>query len=519
MTTAASAASADRRTWAAAIPMSAIAVVAFFALIVLPRTTMPLVDGDVWWHLRAGEQILSTGHIPTSDTWTLVGNGMRWTSQDWMSNVVMAGVLRIGGSLGETGLSLLFGTLVVAAFALLWATVGARAPGTGWLARFVLLTAGLIVAAPVLGVRVQTLDLCLLAVVLWLLAHYQLDRRRIWVVALPVVAAAWVNLHAGFPLLFAFGGAVLVGEGLDRALGRRIDPAPLTWQDLGWLAGALLASGVALMLNPNGATMYTYPFTTASIQAHHDFIFEWSRPDLTSLPGQLLLGLLLLVVIPTLLVGWRSMRLTDALWLVGAAGLSLTAIRFVAVIGVVAPVIACIYLAPWVAQRATRWPLARVLAGIGRPPTSLSQSRANLALAIVVGLIGLSIALARVTPPAEASAIAEAMPVGASAWLADHRPNARIFNVYAWGGWLGRELPGAKVFIDGRSDIYGDAPIRLFADTVDLQRDPAGVFTAYRIDTVVYWPDSALGHWLDAKSSWRRTYTDTLAAVWVRTSQ
>ena len=499
-----------------AVPMSAIAVTAFFALIALPRATMPLVDGDVWWHLRAGEAVLSTGQVAHFDTWTLVGDGMRWISQDWLSNTVMAALLAVGGTLGETLLSLLFGVLVVLAFALLWRAVGVRRPETGWLARFLWLTFGLLVAGPVIGVRVQTVDLVMVSLTIWVLWHFVSDRRRLWPFLLPVLAVAWVNLHAGFPLLFAFGGAVLVGEAGDRLLHRSVRPAPLEWRDLAWLAGGLVAAGAALVLNPNGIDIYAYPFATAGIQAHRDFIFEWSRPDLSSLPGQLLFALLALGVLPTLLLARRELRLTDALWLVGAAALSLTAIRFVLVIGPVAAVMACVYLAPRLA--ATR--LGRATQGLtqrlGRPARTTGLAAANLALCAAVAALGMGVAVARVTPSVQATAIAEAMPVGASAWLRDHAPKARIFNVYAWGGWLGRELPDARVFIDGRSDIYGDPPIRRYAEAISLETDPDVLLDRYAVDHVVFWPDSALAGWLDANAGWRRVYADTQAAIWER---
>ena len=40
------------------------AVVGFFVAAVLPRATWPLIDGDVWWHIRAGEEVLRTGADP-----------------------------------------------------------------------------------------------------------------------------------------------------------------------------------------------------------------------------------------------------------------------------------------------------------------------------------------------------------------------------------------------------------------------------------------------------------------------
>ena len=498
--------------------MSAIAVTAFFALVALPRATMPLVDGDVWWHLRAGETVLSTGQVPRVDTWTLVGEGMRWISQDWLSNTIMAALLRAGGSYGETLLSLLFGALVVFAFALLWRAVSVRNHETGWLARLLWLTFGLLVAGPVVGVRVQTVDLVMVSLTIWVLWHFVTVRRRIWPVLLPVIAVVWVNTHAGFPLLFAFGGAVLVGEAGDRLLRRRVTPEPLRWVDLGWLASGLLVAGAALVLNPNGIDIYGYPFATAGIQAHRDFIFEWSRPDLSSLPGQLLFALLGLAVLPTLFLAGRELRLTDALWLLGATVLSLSAIRFVLVIGPVAAVMACIYLAPRLAATDIGRGTTSLTHRLARPARTPAIAAANLALCLAVALLGVGVAVARVTPAAQSSAIAEAMPVGATAWLRDHAPNARILNVYAWGGWLGRELPGARVFIDGRSDIYGNAPIQYYAEAIELQIDPAQLLDRYRIDHVVFWPDSALAGWLDRNSAWRQVYSDGQAAIWERVS-
>ena len=69
------------------IPSSAIAVAAFFALVALPRPAISLIDGDVFWHIRAGEEILDSGSVSRVDTWSIVGKGMEWTSQDWLSNV------------------------------------------------------------------------------------------------------------------------------------------------------------------------------------------------------------------------------------------------------------------------------------------------------------------------------------------------------------------------------------------------------------------------------------------------
>jgi hypothetical protein len=497
-------------------PTAAVAVAAFFALVVMGRSTLPLVDGDVWWHLRAGEEILRSGAVPATDAWTIAGQGRPWISQDWLSNVVMAAVHGAGGEWGATLLSLVFALVTVAAFALLWRGLGYRRGAPGWLARLVWLTAGLIVAGPIIGVRVQTLDLLLSAATAWLLWGYLGYRSVTWLTGLPLVALAWVNLHAGFPLLFLLGGAVIVGEAVDRVLARAPDGVPLTWPQIGRLTGALAVAGAVLILNPNGPRIYTYPFATAAIAAHRDFLFEWSTPDLSTFPGQVLIAFLVLVVAPTLWMGRRHIRTAHALWLVGLSLMSIMAIRFALLAGPIGGALAAIHLAPQIAS----WPawhgLRQMAHRMSLAPREGIQANLNAILVLVVIAAGGILALARAAPAVQAQAIAANMPVAATAWLRADGSAKRIFNVYAWGGYLGRELPDTLVFIDGRSDIYGDAPIRRFADAIDLRSDPGALLTEARIDHVVFWPDSALGRWLDDQPAWERVHTDDLAGVWAR---
>lgn len=492
----------------------AVLAAAFFAIVVLVRTTLPLLDGDVWWHLRAGETVLRDGAVPAVDSWSIAGSGMPWISQDWMSNVLMAWLFGADERWGATLLSLAFGAIAVAAFVVLWGAIGRRRPSASTLGRVLPLSAGLIVAAPVLGVRVQALDLLMIAVTIGLLWGYLSDRGLRWLIGLPVLALVWANTHAGWPLLFALGGAVIVGESLDRVLGRRVDMEPLAWRQIAALAGALAACVSALMLNPNGTRLLTYPFATASIRAHRDFLFEWSPPDLSSFLGQALIAFLAVVVLPTLVLGHRHLRAAEMLWLGGLSVLSLSAIRFVIAIGPVGAAVAAVALAPALADRG--WLPGGVATILDRPPRTRQLAMVNLALAGLLVLVGIVAATARVAPPAQELAVEEAMPVHATAFMAAERPSARIFNVYAWGGYIGRELPDAVVYIDGRSDIYGDGPIREYAEAIALQRDPFEILDRDDIDVVVFWPDTPFSAALDDHPSWSRVYDDSQAAVWVR---
>lgn len=494
---------------------SGTAVIAFFVAAVLPTATWPMIDGDVWWHLRAGEEILATGVIPRFDSWSLTSFGAPWISQDWLTNTIMAAVRNIG-FLGETALSFLFGLVVVAAFAVLWRTIGVRNPAVKWAARIVWLTVGLILAAPILGVRVQILDLLLCAMVVWLLAHYMQDRRRRWLVALPVVAAAWANLHAGWPMLFLLGGALLVGEAVDRRWRRFLTEEPLGWGQLRDLALALVVAFAALALNPNGIALWAYPLNAIGNPVIDRYITEWYPvTDDPRLLG-LYIGFVVVAVVPTLALLRRGLRMADALVVIGLTLMPLFAVRFMFLTGPLVAVVAAATLEPDLTRsRFGRWSAPRL--------DNLTVPRegrlliVHLALAAVLVILGGGVALAHVVRPLQARAEEATFPVHAVEWLDTEGFGARAFNRYEWGGYLIHERPESLMFIDGRAqDVYSDELLTLYARVVSVQIDPQPVLDRYEIDHVIFPPNNALAAWLDANSTWERVYSDPVAVVWVR---
>ena len=493
------------------IPASAIAVAAFFALVALPRPAIPLIDGDVYWHIRAGETVLDSGSVPKADTWSIVGEGMRWTSQDWGSNVLLALGWRVG-ELGTSVLSIGWALLVVVALALLWWGFKRRRPDAGWLGRIVWLAAGLIVAGPTLGVRVQVVDLTLAAAVLACLWAFEADRRSRWLVALPLITLLWANLHAGWPLVSLLGGTVLVGEAMDRVLRRG---TPLAWRDLARLGAALAVSGLVIAANPNGLDLYLYPLRTSSIAAHRDFVSEWQPPDPGTFIGQVFIGFTVLFVLPALWIGLRRLRTADLLTMAGLTVMIALGARFL----LVAPLIAAtagLALEPALAESGLGHRFGPILARLGTPRRDGAFSVVNGALVAVAILAGIAVTWARVAPSVQADMIDDHMPVAAVDWIIENDPGDRPFNMYSWGGYLGLRVPEDPIYIDGRSDIYGDAPIREFADAVYLRSDPQALFDKYKIDYVLFGVDQALAGWLDDGGAWERVYRDEVAAIWRR---
>jgi hypothetical protein len=496
------------------IPASWIAIAAFFALVALPRPAIPLIDGDVYWHIRAGEAVLETGRVPTHDTWSIVGQGMRWISQDWLSNVALALGYRLGES-GPTVLSVAWALLVVIGLAFLWWAYRLRRQDAGWLARIVWLAAGLIVAGPTLGVRVQVVDLTLAAAVLLCLWGYLVDRRARWLVALPLISVAWANLHAGWPLLFLLGSAVVVGELADGWLGRRPEGSTLMPSEVARLGLALAVSAAAIAINPNGLALYGYPLATSSIAAHRDYVSEWQPPDPGTFIGQAWIVFTLLFAAPAVWVGRRSLRAADLLIIVGITAMTMLGARFYLMAPLTA-VCAGLALEPALARSRLGRMFGPMLARLGRARGRQRLSVLNALLVAAAVVAGMAVTYARVGPAEQIRMVAEHMPVAAVNWILANDVGDRPLNQYSWGGYLGLRQPNELIYIDGRSDIYGDGPIREYAEAVTLETDPQVLLDAQAIDYVLFPLGHSLAGWLDDSRRWQRVYADDLAGVWVR---
>ncbi len=92
-----------------------------------------------------------------------------------------------------------------------------------------------------------------------------------------------------------------------------------------------------------------------------------------------------------------------------------------------------------------------------------------------------------------------------------------IFAEDQWGDYLIYHLyPSKQVFIDGRSDFYGDKFGLRYLDLVQVKYDWQTTLDKYAIDTIVIKPDWALASTLKISRDWRVVYDDSVAVVFRR---
>lgn len=452
-------------------------------------------DPDFWWHLRTGQYIIETRAIPHADPFSLTRAGDPWVTHEWLSEVLLYTLYTLGSF---PLLILAFAALITLAFAFVYA----RMPGKPYVAGFVLLLAALS-TAPTWGVRPQMLTLWLASVFL-----YILERCRAWLWLLPLLMLLWVNLHSGYAVGIVVIATYLVGEIIEQLASRSTLPRPLTLSTLHssrslWLT--LIACLIAVLFNPNGATMFVYPFETLTSRAMQAYIQEWFSPDFHQIAFQPFAWLWVGTLGAIALTGKR-VSLTQTILLVGFGYAALRSARNIPIFALIAAPILADQLRHLIGARANG---SRALLTRGmRIVNGLILALAIIASGVrIVSVIGYQAAVERAR-----------FPVAAVDFLQARNARGGVYNAYAWGGYLiWRGYPNLRVFIDGRADVYGDTFIEeVYLKVYRGSADWHALLALYDVRLVLLEPQAPVVAQLERAVEWRRIYVDAQAVIFER---
>jgi hypothetical protein len=247
-----------------------------------------LLTQDFWLALVSGREIAHHG-LPSADHLTVMASGHRWVDQQWLAQLFLYEVARIGG-IGAVAALCLF----AAAVALSIAGLTAYQRGASPIAILLFLLLCGAAAPPGMQFRTQSLALPLFSLTVWLLARDPDAEYTSTLWVLPVLAL-WANLHGsavlGAALAFVYGLQALVRGARGRARNRSV--ACLVLGPL-----ALLASPYALSLPGYYRMMLVNPPFGREIQ-------EWQQTT----PRGLTAVFFLLLAIALVLVVIRRHRL------------------------------------------------------------------------------------------------------------------------------------------------------------------------------------------------------------------
>jgi tetratricopeptide (TPR) repeat protein len=214
-------------------------------------------DMDIWWHLRAGREILATKSVPRYDTYTFAAEGQDWIDLHWLFQILVATLYGAGGSEALTLASATVATLTV-----LLLISSQRVLGR-WGLTLLLWSPAVLLMSGRFYPRPEILTLCFLATYLALVPRLKRAPRLIWVF-LPL-QVLWTNTQGLFVL-----GLIVLGVHLTEMVGRWLvwrSPAldRLFWAGvLAWIATPLI--------NPYGWKGAVFPVVLFQrLGPEHDF--------------------------------------------------------------------------------------------------------------------------------------------------------------------------------------------------------------------------------------------------------
>lgn len=453
-------------------------------------------DPDYWWHLRTGRLIIQERSVPTVDPFSYTAEGKRWVAHEWLGEVLIYGVQQAGGYAANL---VLFTALAMASLLIAY-RIALSFGVSRWVATGLFFWAG-VISTPYWNVRPQVLSWLLLAVFLAVLVEHRGGRNRLWL--LPPLMALWANLHLGYAFGLGVVGLYALAVLAERSIWK-------TGADVKWPLLALAGCVAATALTPNPLEVLVYPLDYVRPGNFGvSFIAEWQSPNFHD-RGHWALGLGILMFAAIGVFGRRR-----DLFLPGLA-LSFTWLALHAARN--QPLFAVVFLVVTAAVMAERWQWASAAFSSGRSARERPWRNAALGLAAIV----LAVAYVDGSSGNQLHRNAEAeggiyYPKAGAEFIRTNYPEARIFNVYHWGGYLIYELYPRKVFIDGRSDFYGDAILQSYNDVAMLRPNWQQVLDSYGVDLVLIQKDAPLSQGLAAApDTWRLVFTGVREVIYVR---
>ena len=451
------------------------------------------IDPDVWWHLRTGELIIENHAVPHTDPFSSTKKGSRWIAHEWLSEVLLYGLYREGG-IGL--LTAVFPVVIAAAFLIVFL----RCAGRPYIAGVVTILCA-IATIPTWGVRPQVLSIFLTSIFLLVLDRSQKNAQLLW--CLPALMLFWVNLHGGFALGIGLVFFYALGAGIEwlwfkagASGGARVRG----------LASALASCMLIVPLNPNGLQMYWYPAETLRSRALQNYISEWRAPDFHLARFYPFAAVLALTFV-LLVLSRRRPRMHELLLVIVTAVGALHSVRHIPIFVLVA--------APLVSERLRDWAAGiSVLRGIVVPQVSTTiQTRvANVFLLVAAtGFLGThvytTIRHLGITEEKE-------FPARAAAFLRQHPVQQPMLNHYDWGGYLiWRLYPEYLVWVDGRTDLYGDRFMDEYMAVSSAKEGWKLKLERAGIRSVIFPANSPLVRKLLEDADWQQQYRDEQAVV------
>jgi len=516
--------------WARWILPSATDLIFIAVLTVLTFTALSvrlLGDAGIGWHIRTGQQILSTRAIPRVDPFSASMAGKSWFAWEWLYDVTVGWLDRIAGLNGVVWLT---AYVIAAVFAWLFRLLVIR--GTNFF--FALFLTLLALSASTIHFLARPHVWSWLFTLAWfwildssernsLLGIHDRRDRSLWL--LPVLMMIWANVHGGFLLGFVLLGIFwlsalwilitpigswIIGNvryGFDLesiavrlAAGKRL--RRLTWIGV--------ASVLASLVNPYGWRLYLHIYSYLTDSFLMDHIDEFQSPNFHGIAQKCFLVLLLIAVA---VLSWRGrqLRLSNVFAALFAVYAGLTASRNLPISAILlAMIVGPLVPAIGIGNRFAKEKSA-IESGLKKHLWPSIAVVATFVIAILGGKVDTDQIMNAHFGP-------KRMPVEAVNYLQAHDVAGPVLAPDYWGGYLIYRLyPRVRVVVDDRHDFYGPEFLKSYVRMIHVEQGWQDFLREHQPRCILLPRNSALANILLETNGWKVVYTDGLSTAYVWT--
>ena len=459
----------------------------------------PVRSPDVWHHVGSGRLVVENRGPASVDVFSCTAQGKRWLQFEWLSQLLLYLTHQTAGVIG-----LLLVRLAAVACTALLLLIIARKRGAGWMAGAIAVVLAACVMSGRFFSRPEIFTLLLMSAFMYSVEKLRQGEMR-WFFVPALLMAPWVNMHGAWVAGLAYLGLACGGESVPLLL--RVGKAsPKRTVYVLWLALGLAAA--ATLINPYGWHIWEVPFSlsrTAEVRTH---IAEWQMPTLKTWLDIRNVGAFLFLA--SLFLAPAGISILDAFLILFFGFLAFTARRHLT--------LAMLVTSPIFARQLSLiWSMSSL-----RRKGLFSQPLVRVALVLIVCIAATLTALGGFGLPRGGIGLDDnAYPVAAADFLEAHHLKGNLFNAYSFGNYLlYRRYPDNLIFIDGRVDMYGSEPVKLFASVRRADEGWQDILKNNDIEIAVLeiskYSDLPIVKALHKSPEWKLCYWDNLSAIYVK---
>jgi hypothetical protein len=470
-------------------PLTFVVIFLFFLLF----TSMPLWDPDFWWHINTGRYILEHRALPDEDPFSFTtpeGDTLRkevLLKRYWLSQIILYLTYKIGGVSGV----IIFRSLILTlTLLLIYRFLKDADPYPSLLS--IVLTGSVFIYFT--GERPQTLVFPLVIVMFIILEDYRKHQSRS-ILFLPLITLLWSNIHGS--VLFAMGIIIIY---LSTTLTTSLLKPTTNRKDLYIFVTICISAIITSLLTPVGIKQIISFYTFQSSVLKRLTVEFYSPIKALLYYGKYLsyYWISLLVIVSLATVSLKRLSPSTIIVLISTIALSLISARYIVFFILSTPLL---------------FSHLRFTKGAG----FLRWSALTLSAIVLIGLLNyfhpfnLNI---RPTYPIE------------TVRRFKETDGLRIFAYLEWGGFVGFNMMGARVFIDGRTlneDVFIQYNTVLEGTEFKGQREWEWILDRYKVDMVILpWRDLITGispgliDRLRVSEKWRMIFFNDNEVVFIR---